>query len=128
MNWIDDHVAVGNWVDAAYANRLIQEGIELIVDARTLFARNPPLFYPVPMIDEIEHAGDMLVALAGLEAKVLIRCRWGRDRTPFVAMVYLSKRYGLSHREAYERVRKNHPITVFHWDWVEMLERRRGEK
>jgi hypothetical protein len=119
MNWIDDHVAVGNWVDATFANRLIQEGVELIVDARALFARDPPLFRPVPMIDKI-------VALAGLQAKVLIRCRWGRDRTPFVAMVYVSKRYGLSHRDAYERVRKNRPITVFHWDWVEMLERRQG--
>ena len=38
-------------------------------------------------------------------------------------MAYVSKKYGLSYRDAYALVKEKRPRTVFHWDWVEILER-----
>jgi hypothetical protein len=124
VNWIDKNVAIGDWVDAGRINKLKRDGIELIVDARTLFERSPPCFRSVPMLDKVIHAAEMLVVLADMDAKVLVRCRRGRDRTPFVVMLYLSKKQGLSYREAYERVKQGRPVTVFHWEWVDLLEAR----
>jgi hypothetical protein len=120
MDWIDKYVAVGGWTDAFFIENLKKEGIELIIDARTLFDR----VYGVekkPLVDKVLKAGDMLVALTDHDCQVLIRCHEGIDRTPFVAMIYVSKKYGMPYKEAYELVKQKRPQTVFHWDWVKML-------
>jgi len=123
MNWIDDNVAVGNWMDAFRVGALRREGIDLIIDARTLFHRNWRNFHHYPDVKRVRRAGNMLVSLAELDAKVLVRCRHGRDRTPFLAMLYVSKRYNKTVKEAYEMVKEKRPQTVLHWEWVEMLEK-----
>jgi dual specificity MAP kinase phosphatase len=74
-----------------------------------------------PIVRKVMKAGDMLVALTQFDAKILIHCLLGIDRTPFLAMVYVSKKYDMSYKDAYEFVKKKNPHTVFHWDWVEML-------
>ncbi len=66
-------------------------------------------------------SADLVLTLAKQGTKVLVRCREGKDRSAFVAMVYVAKRYGLSYKEAYEKVRTKRLITVYHWDWVAML-------
>jgi protein-tyrosine phosphatase len=121
MEWIDDMVAVGNWVDASGVDDLKREEIDLIVDARTLFKQNKLGSNRVPLVKKVLRAADLLVAVSDHKPKVMIRCHRGRDRSPFVAMVYVSKKYGISHKEAYDMVRKKNPRTVYHWDWVEML-------
>ncbi|MCX6653276.1 MAG: dual specificity protein phosphatase family protein [Methanomassiliicoccales archaeon] len=120
MDWIDDFVAVGGWMDAISVHRRKEEGVELIIDARTLFDRGRDLKH-TPRIEQLLRAGDMLVALSDLDAKVLIRCRKGKDRTLFLAMIYVSKKYGLSYRDAYARVKEKRPRIAYYWDWVEML-------
>jgi len=57
----------------------------------------------------------------------LVRCREGKDRSAFVAMIYVAKRYGLSYKEAYEKVKAKRLITVYHWDWVAMLPALEGQ-
>ena len=64
-----------------------------------------------------------LVDLSLLKAKVLIYCNRGRDRSPFTAMLYVSKRYGLSYQEAYALVKSKRRETAFHWDWVRSVEK-----
>ena len=84
-------MAVGGWVDATFVENLKKHGIELIIDARTLFDK----IYgddKKPLIDKVLNAGDMLVMLAEHDRQMLIRCREGIDRTPFV-----------------------------HWEWAKML-------
>jgi protein-tyrosine phosphatase len=123
MNWIDEFVAVGGWKDVFFVDDLKEADIDLIIDARTLF-------YPIygsektPLVNKVMKAGDMLVALTELEAKVLVRCHEGIDRTPFVAMVYVSKKYNKSYKDAYAFVKKKRPQTVFHWEWVKLLDKR----
>jgi protein-tyrosine phosphatase len=125
-NWIDDFVAVGGWKDVFFINDLKEANIDLIIDARTLFH---PIYgsKKIPLVDKVVKAGDMLVALTELKAKVLVRCHEGIDRTPFVAMVYVSKKYNMSYKDAYEFVKKRRPQTVFHWEWVEMLGKKEGK-
>jgi len=101
-------------------SELKEVDIDLIIDARTLFN----IVYgsnKKPLVNKVLKAGDMLVALTELNAKVLVHCSEGVDRTPFLAMVYVSKKYDMSYEDAYKFVKEKRPQTVFHWDWVEML-------
>jgi len=122
MDWTDEHVAVGSWVDAFVVARLKKEEVDLIIDARTLFGRYPLSLEHYPHINKVQRAAEMLVAISDLEAKVLIRCRRGRDRTPFLAMLYVCKKYAMPYKDAYEFVRSKRPQTVYHEEWVRMLE------
>jgi protein-tyrosine phosphatase len=63
----------------------------------------------------------MIEALTHFNAKVLVHCTEGIDRTPFVAMVYVSKKYDMPYEDAYKLVKEKRPGTIYHWDWVEML-------
>ena len=118
MDWIDDTVAVGDWIDGFFAQRRRHEGIDIIIDSRNLFTQNIIPHRRSPLVDLLMRAQDLLVDIAPLEPKVLIYCNQGRDRSPFVAMLYVSKRYGMSYQEAYELVKSKRKESVFHWDWV----------
>jgi hypothetical protein len=122
MDWIDDVVAIGNWVDARNVVLLKREAIDLIIDARTLFEQSFLGLNRVPTVKSVLKAADLLVTLSEHKIKVMIRCHRGRDRSPFVAMVYASKKYAMPYREAYDFVKQRNPRTVYHWDWVKMLE------
>ncbi len=119
-NWIDDFIAVGGLEDAFSVKDLKEGDIDLIIDARRLFDGISGINV-VPIVDKVLKAGNMLVMLTPFDTKVLVHCLMGIDRTPFLAMVYVSKKYDMPYKEAYEFVKKKNPYTVFHWDWVEML-------
>jgi hypothetical protein len=121
MEWIDDKVAVGGRLDAFLLGRLRTNAIDLIIDARVFFDKD--YGDKQPLLDKIKRAVDALILLTEREQKVLVRCNRGRDRSPFMAMIYISKKYGKSYREAYELVKEKRPRTVYHWDWVERLEK-----
>jgi protein-tyrosine phosphatase len=111
VNWIDDSLAVGGWGDLRRSNLY---GVDVVADIR-------PLFYTYGVkVDEIFEAVDELIYTTQ-DQRVLIRCFSGKDRAPFVAMVYVSKKYGMSYEEAYEFVHEKRPQTVYHWEWVEAL-------
>jgi protein-tyrosine phosphatase len=120
MDWIDENVAVGNRWDAFW-RRLKKEGVEVVVDTRPFFDQRFGKYDRKPNIPKVLRAADLVVALSQQGAKVLVRCNEGKDRSAFVAMVYVAKRYGLSYREAYDKVKAKRLITVHHWDWVGML-------
>ena len=121
MDWIDENIAVGNWNDARHLDVLKEEGIDLIIDARTLFDDSEGRSKRRPILEKVERSSDLLVKLSAMNVKVMIRCHHGRDRAPFLAMLYVSKKNGMSHSDAYNFVAKKREITVFHWDWVKML-------
>lgn len=123
MHWVDENVAIGNWIDAREVSRLKTEGVEMLIDARTLFNQTLGAIGRRPDVRRVRRAGELLAGVAGMGAKVLVFCRHGKDRSPFVVMVYASERYGMGYREAYELVRRKHRETVYHWDWVEQLPR-----
>lgn len=120
MDWIDDNVAVGNRWDASW-RRLKEEGVDVVVDTRPFFDQKYGKYDRKPNVPKVMRAADLVVILSEKGAKVLVRCNEGKDRSAFVAMVYVSKRNGLSYREAYDKVKAKRLITVYHWDWVEML-------
>jgi hypothetical protein len=130
MDWIDDNIAVGSWLDAEEVAERKEKGVDLVLDARALFHKkkglNPFEFEPIP--DKVLRAADMLVALSNYKnskghgiPKILIRCIWGVDRTPFVATVYIKQKYDKTWDDAYKYVAVKHPQTQFHWDWIETL-------
>jgi dual specificity MAP kinase phosphatase len=124
LNWIDECIGVGDIIDAYEVDDLRKQGVDFIVDARTLFETVKVEFLdenrPVP--GKILKATKLLVALSDLDAKILIHCLVGIDRTPFLAMVYVSKKYKMSYETAYKFVSEKRPNTRYHWDWVELLE------
>lgn len=67
-----------------------------------------------------------MVYVSPLKPRVLIFCNRGRDRSSFVAMLYASKKYGMSYQEAYELVKSKRKSTVFHWEWVKAVDREKS--
>jgi len=122
MEWINDNVAVGGRLDALLVGRLRANSIDLMIDARVFFDKD--YGDKKPLLDKMMRAVDALILLTERQEKVLVRCNRGRDRSPFMVMIYISKKYGKSYREAYELVKEKRPRTVYHWDWVEMLEKK----
>jgi hypothetical protein len=122
MDWIDDTVAVGNRFDAVRTRTLRREGIDLVMDARLLFTKHYFSSRRSPILDRALHARDLLVGISPQKPRVLIFCNRGRDRSPFIAMLYISNRYGMNSRDAYELVRSKRTRTVVHGDWAEMIE------
>ncbi len=124
MDWIDRWVGVGNVVDANLVNELREQDVDFVMDARTLFdSPGAGLLHehrPVPR--KIVKAAGLLVALSNLDAKVLIHCLEGIDRTPFLAMVYISQKYKMGYEASYKHVAEKRPNTHFHWDWVKLLD------
>ncbi len=121
MDWIDDTVAVGDWFDGFSVQRRRQNNIQLIVDSRVLFTKGLLPRGRVPIAQFLLKARDEIMELVPLHPKVLIFCSRGRDRSPFLAMMYIMKRYGMGCKEAYEMVASKRRQTVFHWDWVTVV-------
>lgn len=122
MDWIDDTVAVGNWFDGISAQRRRHEGIDLIIDSRVLFTKSILPLRRAPLVERLMRTRDQIVEILPLKPKVLIYCNRGRDRSAFLAMLYVSKRYGLSYQEAYEMVKSKRRQIAFHWDWVRAVD------
>lgn len=123
MEWIDDTVAIGSWLDHRRHSLQKREGIELSLNARSLFDQRFFFVGRRPVRQRMERAADLLVYLSGKGVKVLVHCYHGRDRSAFVAMVYLSRRNGLSYQEAFKMVREGRPRAKYHQDWVEAMDR-----
>jgi hypothetical protein len=122
MDWIDDTIAIGSWMDAHCVRILKRERIDLMIDSRTLFLKKSRSMRNEPNIALVNKSAEMMIALSDINAKVLVYCRHGKDRSPFLAMVYLSKKHGMPCEEAYQLVRSKRPRTVYHREWVKMLE------
>lgn len=117
MDWIDDTVAVGNWFDGLSARRRRREGIELIIDTRVLFTKSIRLSRRTPLIESLVKTMDQITELIPLKPKVLLYCSRGRDRSVFVATMYVMKRYGVGYQEAYEIVKSKRRQAAIHWEW-----------
>ena len=117
MDWIDSNVAVGSLLDAEEVVDLIRKDVDLIIDARLCFSH----ITVQPIAKNMMTSAKFLRVLSEQDARTLIHCILGVDRTPFLAMVYYAHKNGLSYQSAYKIVKSKHPSTVFHWDWVKLL-------
>ena len=122
MDWIDDTIAIGSWMDAHCVRIMKRERIDLMIDSRTLFLRESRSMRNEPNIALVNKSAEMMIALSDLNARLLVYCRHGKDRSPFLAMVYLSKKHGMSCEEAYQLIKNKRPRAVYHREWVKMLE------
>ena len=110
MNWLDDRLAIGGMFESG----ILREDIDVVVDVRPLFHNGE--VDAVNLLATVEE----LVDLSDTK-RIYVHCTLGRDRGPFVGMVYLSMKYGLSYEEAYELVREKRPQAREHWEWVNSL-------
>jgi hypothetical protein len=122
MDWIDDTIAIGSWMDARCVRILKRERIDSLIDSRALFLRKSGSMANEPNIALIDRSAQLMVDLSNLNTRVLVYCRHGKDRSPFLAMVYLCKKRGISFEEAYQLIRSKRPRIVYHYEWVKMLE------
>ncbi|OPY34266.1 MAG: Dual specificity phosphatase, catalytic domain [Methanomassiliicoccales archaeon PtaU1.Bin124] len=122
IDWVDENVAIGSWRDARDVDHLRSQGIDLIVDSRILFDDSQGRDLRIPRVEHMLKVVGLMQIAAEAGARILVRCYHGRDRSPFVAMVYLNRRYGTPYRQAYVRVKQKRDRTVFHWEWVDILE------
>ncbi|MDD1743427.1 MAG: dual specificity protein phosphatase family protein [Methanomassiliicoccales archaeon] len=121
MDWIDETVAIGSWIDARCVRILKREKIDLIIDSRTLFSKKSGMGSNEPDLDGVYRIVRLMMELAKLNAKVLVFCRHGKDRSPFLVTVYFSKKYGVPCEEAYRLIMSKRSRTVYHPEWVQML-------
>jgi predicted protein tyrosine phosphatase len=124
MEWIDETIAIGSWVDLRMHAYQRREGIELCLNARSIFDEQ---FFSIgrrPNLERVMKAADLLQDLSSKGVKVMVHCHHGRDRSSFLVMVYLSKKLGIGYQEAFEMVRKGRPRSKWHPEWVEQLERK----
>lgn len=121
MDWIDENIAIGSWVDAHCVRILKKERIDLMIDSRTLFTRASRLSRNVPDIALVERSAELMTVISKHKVKVLVYCRHGKDRSPFLAAVYFSRRYGVPFDEAYRLIGSKRSRTVYHPEWAEML-------
>ncbi len=126
MNWIDESVAIGNFIEANNVSLLRKENIDLIVDVRTAFDTNARFEFlhhrHIVNYERAEKISMLLVALFNLKARVLVHCLEGIDRTPFIVMLYVARKYELGYKSAYEFVKQRRPQTHFHWKWLKNYE------
>ncbi len=126
MNWIDESVAIGNLIEANNVKLLREQSIDLIIDVRTAFDTNARLefLHPRHIVnhERAEKISILLVALFALKARVLVHCLEGIDRTPFIVMLYVARKYNMNHKDAYQFVKQRRPQTHFHWNWLRMYE------
>ncbi len=117
MNKIGWGIYIGDELDAVNAEALKQNKIGLTVDLTNL---------PIDVELTPETVAEVNLKLEELDRKfktghnVLVFCRGGVDRAPFVVALYYSRTFTkTSFRRAYELVLKNRPQTIQHWDWYE---------
>ncbi len=121
MDWIDETVAIGSWIDARCVRILKREKIDLIIDSRTLFSNSPGKLSNEPDLERVCRMAELMIEFANLKARVLVFCRHGKDRSPFLVAVYLSQKHGVPYDEAYRIIMDKRTRTVYHPEWVERL-------
>lgn len=122
MNWVDECIAIGNIVDANNVVLLRKENIDLIINVRTEFAFDFSEMSYTLIYDRVKKIAILLTALSNLNAKVLVHCLEGIDRTPFIVMLYIAQKDSMTLKDAYDIVKQKRPETRFHWKWVEGYE------
>lgn len=126
LNWIDESIAIGNIIEANNVAFLRKENFDLIIDVRTAFDTNAYFEFlwsgHILNCERAKKISILLIAQFSLKAKVLVHCLEGIDRTPFIVMIYIAKKYGMSHKDAYYLVKQRRSQTRFHWHWVEEYE------
>jgi protein-tyrosine phosphatase len=90
------------------------EEIMFVVDVRTHFNGDQ-----TPRESALEFAWGITDLMN--RGKVLIYCRGGIDRSPFIAALVMKLDSGISMTEAYEEIKMRHPQTFIHDDWGRRL-------
>ena len=121
MEWIDETVAIGSWVDHRRHGLQKLQGIDLSMNARSLFDERFFFVGRRPNTTRVIRAAELLLELSNKGVKVMVHCYHGRDRSAFMVMVYLSKKLGLNYTEVFDIVRQGRPRAKFHQDWVDIL-------
>lgn len=116
-------MAIGSWMDLRRHKMQRLMGIDVSMNARTAFDQRFLSIGRRPDAARVMRAADLLLQLSDQGFKVMVHCYHGRDRSPFLVMVYLSKKLGIGYAEAFEMVRQRRPRAKFHKEWVETLEK-----
>jgi len=101
ITWIDDNLAIGASEDADTPEELSRSDIDIVI--------------------EINRAVGLLHDLTDRGWKVMIKCFAGRDRSPFIAMMYVKQKQNLPVHEAYRYVMGRRPQTRPHYEWFDKM-------
>jgi protein-tyrosine phosphatase len=125
MDWVTEHVAVGNYLEAQDVDLLRRQGIRAVLSLdRTLQGRAPAdlglaAIAAVPLEDArgndprlFRRAVDALLDLARDHAPVLVQCHAGRSRSAVVVAGYLMLSGGIEPDEALAQVAAKREVAV----------------
>ena len=100
MDWITDQIAIGNIDDALSAERLRMEGVTAVLGLCDFPTFSPALGFAWQRVELFDGEGNSIAelraALQALDAfveaghRVLVHCREGVSRAPFVTACYLA--------------------------------------
>jgi len=121
MEWVNETLAIGSWFDLWNSKEQEREGIDACINARTAFHQVFLRFGRKPDPAKVTRAVELMTTLSDKGYRMMVHCYHGRDRSPFLAMAYLSRRLGIGYEEAFELVRKGRPRAIYHSDWVDLL-------
>jgi len=125
MNWINDLIAVGNYLDAQDSGLLVREGIVSILSLDGSLAGREASALGVRRIAVMKlHDGpgndpatfvravDTLSRLVVQAPPVLVQCHAGRSRSPMVVAGHLMKTLGLTPDEALQQVAARRELAI----------------
>ncbi|MEM9186077.1 MAG: dual specificity protein phosphatase [Planctomycetota bacterium] len=125
MNWINDHILIGNYVDAHNETLLSGYGVRSILGLDGKLQRHQAKELGVERIESFNPTDgpgndpylfkrivDLLGELVRKNAPVLVHCHAGRSRSPTVVAGYLMKSESLAANEALRRIEKKREIQL----------------
>ena len=125
MNWIDDFVAIGNYLDARDTNLRREAGFRsvLSLDGSTVEAEASALdlddVVTIQLIDGpgndiavFRSAVDALIELVESAPPVLVHCHAGRSRSVAVVAGYLMRTRGLTPHSAVKHISSKRDIAL----------------
>lgn len=124
LDFITEKIAIGDEVEAADEDRLIELGITHVLIVRPIKVDYKKLHHTqIPWHDEenterLNEALDFVDQALKNGGKIAVICGAGIERSPLTVFAYLYKKGGLSIKEAYHLVRLRRPQSDLHFDWL----------
>ena len=123
MDFITENIAIGDEIEAADENLLINLGITHVLIVRPINVDYKKLHYAkIPWYDEdnitrLDEALNFIDQALKDDGKIAVVCGAGIERSPLTVFAYLHK-HGLSVEEALQLIRSKRPQCDIHLDWL----------
>ena len=118
MDWIyKDRLAVGDLQDSLNNKAKRFNKISFTVDARVCFDKSEDCVNPSKAL----LMSVIIISIIKSGFKVLIHCKAGMDRSPFIGMLTLKRLTGMDYNDCYTVIKTARPMIIEHYEWVDII-------